>query len=152
MQPLAEFVCDTCSELIASPDDGWLEWFRDSHGAATGFRIVHHLKASPLAAESAAGCYYDRERRASDMHLRHCLGADGLVHLLAVLESALADPAEVIEIIRRLQIPHYEEARLYWDRAEEDLYFEGSNEVWPYTQEALTGLIARYANLPSAGG
>ena len=46
--------------------------------------------------------------------------------------------------MRRLTIPYYEEARLYWSRAEADGFFDGANEVWLYMPHNLEALIERY--------
>ena len=49
-----------------------------------------------------------------------------------------------MELVRRLTIPHYEEARLYWDKAKQNGFFEGANEIWVYLPNNLRDLIQEY--------
>jgi hypothetical protein len=122
MIPLQQWICDECGEVIAKPEDGWLEWFESVHYhiAPHGFRIVHHYNASPIG-----GCYYTDRRRHSDIllsnnHLDDFLGQEGLDYLLGFMASPWrrpANPAAFIDIIRRLHIAGYEEARLAPDQA-----------------------------------
>ena len=122
MEPLKEWICDTCGGVIQSPEQGWLEWLKleadNGSYLASGFRIVHHFLYSPNK-KSKEGCYQHGPIAAS-MHLNEYTGADGLNYLLEMLrgggsgrEIAVANLDEFIEIVRRLQIPHYEEARRY---------------------------------------
>jgi len=54
---------------------------------------------------------------------------NGLAKLLAMLQyKKLENPDELAEIIRRIHVPYYEEARLYWDTAKADGYFIDANE------------------------
>lgn len=150
--PLQQWICDTCGKIIESPGDGWLEWVYDQ-GQAHDFRIVHHLPKSPI--QRAEGCYQHGMRSGrADMHLDSYLGADGLASLLSFLAIGQIDPddsgprvestRELAELIRRLQLPHYEEARIYWADAERDGYFSAASESWPYLQRTLTRLIEKY--------
>lgn len=54
------------------------------------------------------------------------------------------DLREYMELVRRLTIPHYEEARLYWDKAKQNGFFEGANEIWVYLPNNLRDLIQEY--------
>lgn len=89
------------------------------------------------------------------MHLHEYVGANGLAKLLSFLDIGQIDPdgmrgsrvhstRELAEIIRRLMLPHYEEARLYWSAAEADGVFDGANESSPYIQGTLEGIIRDY--------
>ena len=143
--PLQQFICDTCGELIASPANGWLEWRKDADGTLTGFRIVHHATASPR--QPPADCYYPEKIKAGDMHLDSYLGPDGLVRLTAFLVPPPAERVDIeglVEVIRRLHIPQYEEARAYWRQATDDGFFDGANEHFPYIQSTLETLLDEY--------
>ncbi len=50
------------------------------------------------------------------------------------------------ETFRRLFVPYYEEARLYFDAAKADGIFGDVNEVWPYLDSTLQRNIADYGN------
>lgn len=45
LQPLKQWICDTCGEIIEAPHDGWLEWVTD-----TG--IPNRLRARMAAGHS----------------------------------------------------------------------------------------------------
>jgi len=48
------------------------------------------------------------------------------------------------ELFRRLHIPYYEEARIYFDEARSDGFFEGHNEFTIYSQPNLINIIEEY--------
>ena len=54
------------------------------------------------------------------------------------------DIREFIEFARRLALPYYEEARLYWPKAEQDGFFDGANEIWIYLPITLEKLVRTY--------
>ena len=126
LEPLKQWICDSCSQVIESPEQGWLEWLwdQDDDRKAHGFKIVHHAMYSPR--KSTRGCYhYDDSVRRADDYLNGYVGKDNLPALLAFLDPGeviastyhgpdLKDMREFVEIIRRLHVPYYEEARLYW--------------------------------------
>ncbi len=149
LKPLAQFICDRCHGVIEKPEDGWFEWLHDDDHKAHSFRIVHHKTR----------CQYPREtRHLMDLHLTHFLGPDFLVGLYRFLDLgpyhdpdgkhvvAVRDVREFTEILRRLTMPYYEEARLYWNAAKSDGYFDGVNEVRIYMPDNLRGLIERYGD------
>lgn len=146
LEPLHNFICDECGQMIENVDDGWLESILDHEMYYSGFRIVHHITTSPL--NRKYGCYYDPDRipgTISDMYLNHYTGIDGLAELMSVFGDKLRDSAELVEIVRRLHLPHYEQARLYWQQAKADGYAGEANEAWPYKQKNLKGIIQMYA-------
>lgn len=153
LKPLEQFVCDYCGGIIDRPDEGWIEWiteYGEAGRTAHGFKIVHHASCSPRKPDS---CYhYTHHPGRSDMHLDHVMN---MGYLLSFLDEGpyhnpnypgpcTKDMREFIEIVRRLTIPYYEEARLYWNKALADGFFEGANPVWIYQTETLKLLIERY--------
>jgi hypothetical protein len=147
--PLEQWICDTCQGRINQVSDGWVEWTDasdDGDYRPFGFHIVHHQ--SP--------CQYHGPRHLLDLPLSSFVGPNGLVRLLNILkpgpefdpagEFAARDRDEWCEFARRLQIPHYEEARQYWSLAEQDeLFVDDATEVYRYSQESLTMLLSRYS-------
>jgi hypothetical protein len=88
------------------------------------------------------------------LELHDVLGPDGLAHLLYFLSIGplkinagshtvprIADMDQFVDIVRRLQTPHYEEARRYFGASEVRDEYADSNEVGPYTQYALKRII-----------
>jgi hypothetical protein len=140
LKPLQQFICDECGDLIKKVDDGWLEWIDDSKTPIHGFRIVHIQGASPRS-KSGGDCYYPRSFSASDMHLKYFTGPDGLSLLLSFfLKENLANPKELVDIIRRLHVPYYEEARPFLEKALDDGFISSPE----YIQKELKSVIKEY--------
>lgn len=145
MEP-SYWYCDTCGERIERATDGWLEWRVEEDAAKqlrmTAFRIVHHQGAGPRKDTRSGCCYPPAPPRASytiaDGHLHWYVGEDGLATLLRGLQrsSRALDVESGFEIIRRLHVPQYEEARRLWPRVA-----EGWDGGMPWTQELLAVVI-----------
>jgi len=142
LEPLKQWICDECGKVINTIEDGWLEWEKSysNNIKPRNFRIVHHKAASPKA---PYGDCYNKSSYISNMQLDYFCGIDGLSRLLTMFRN-VENPIELVEIIKRLHLPCYEEAKLYWSEAQEDGYFEGASEEWPYLQNSLKELIKRY--------
>lgn len=145
--PLSQWKCDACGEIIDRPEMGWVEWLAGpTRGTkAHAFRVVHN----------SSRCQYPSTGRVHDIHLVHLLGPDGLATLLALLapgghtgnrEEGVASLDEWGELVRRLHVPHYEEARQYWADAEADGFFAGPAKHAPYSQATLLGILSRYGH------
>jgi hypothetical protein len=156
LEPLKQWICDHCHEVIDRPEAGYLEWLYDETNHLYDFRLVHHLPASPLRKPGNEGCYkYRNQPRCQHQHLARFLGPDGLVQLLGFLDISPRDTEEhgpevrstreLSELIRRLHLPHYEEARMYWTSAEQDGAFQEANDTSPYEQYTLKRIIEKYA-------
>lgn len=145
IEPLKQWICDTCGELISCPEDGFLEIGHGADGAITDMRIVHHMKSSPRG-----NCY---KGYSGTIQLNHLIGEHGIVQLLSLLDPGedfcdyrprVENVRKYAEIFRRLSVPYYEEARLYWDEAKADGFFDGANEVWTFLPEHLKELCETY--------
>lgn len=156
LKPLTQFYCDTCGEIINSPEEGWIEWISEGNKVHS-FRIVHHHAYSPWAVVSRKGCYqHDGKVGTSDNHLNDFLNENyKMANILRFLDigpyhdpdnkgSRIVDIREYVEIVRRFTIAYYEEARQYWDEAQSDGYFDGGNELWIYEVDNLKRLVERY--------
>lgn len=145
MAPKEQWICDSCGELIASAEKGYLEWYHpvqsfENH-TEEGFRIVHDHKKCMYNEKSM----FAQGKSVSDMELASFTGDRGLVSLLSILEGQrVKSNEEFSEIVKRLHVAYYEEARIYWSQAREDGFFDGANEVWPYLPEISLQLINRY--------
>lgn len=152
LTPLEQFYCDTCGQLIESPQEGWFEWialydenikqFIDQE-----FRICHHRSGCQL---------HGHKKGCSDLPLKDFLGEVGMINLLRMIdigpyhlpiykEPTVKDFREYCEIVRRLTIPYYEEARQWWNEAAHDEYFGDSNEVYIYLPKSLKIMIEHYS-------
>ena len=164
LAPLKQFICDTCGKVINSPEEGWIEWISkldtEKHTSEIhSFNIVHHYYSSPLAKPNNEGCYQHGEKLGrSDNHLDQFINDNHkMANILRMLDigpyhdpdfkaTDIKDLRQYVETVRRLTIPYYEEARLYWDKAKEDGYFDGSNEIWIYSVDNLKYLIEKYGD------
>lgn len=112
------WICDFCGGSISSIREGWVEWLR-SEDRSWGFRLVHHLPASPRS----DGCQYDSKRPrdagaiVSDGPMAWYVGTDGLSELLDLMTYKGSAVEEIVDLVRRLHIPGYERARLFLDEA-----------------------------------
>jgi hypothetical protein len=154
LTPLRQWICDRCGQVIRSADDGWLEWLSDANGKAHSFKIVHHAQASP---RGERGCYFhENHPDLMDMHLDGFVGEHASVLFSFLDVGPMHDKdgkdvpqcrnvREVVELMKRLTVPYYEEARQYWGVALEDGFFEGANENWPYLPKNLKLLVKSYS-------
>lgn len=150
MEPLKQWVCDSCGELIEKPEDGYLIWKMGEDGKIDDMRIVHHNTEGDDSA--ARHCDDDNFPLSSDLNA--FIGAQGIVQMLSLIDPGrdfipeyheyIGNMRLFVEIFRRLQIPYYEEARLYWNKAIADGYFNEANEIWSYLPENLKVLITKY--------
>lgn len=156
LTPLTQWQCDTCGQVIKSPKDGYIEWLNDRKDPAMNhdFRIVHHGPVSPL--KPPRNCYkYDQYEGRNDVSIDRFLGSEGFARLLGFL-----DPGEYLEpeycgprvnirdfteLVRRLHVPHYEEARLYWGRASEEGWFEGMHQGNTFGPDLLKRLVEEFS-------
>jgi hypothetical protein len=119
------WMCDTCHQPIFKAEDGWIEWKTAIGGtgetrATTGLRLVHHKPASPLKGEH--GCQYnerkfERGTIISDQSLEGFLGDSGIMHLTELLSEGFEPAEEVLEMIKRLHVKGYEDARPHFAKA-----------------------------------
>lgn len=131
--PTTTWICDSCGEPINTPREGWVQWLRvkDADGTfhSEGLQLVH---ASHPSRRGKPRCLYDgdavfRQRKATqaDLSLTDFVGPDGLMRLLSFLsEDEFKDRKEVIEMIKRLFVNGYEEARPLLEAAVHQGVFE----------------------------
>ena len=143
LSPLKQWFCDSCGEVIEDPEDGWFEWHSAKDHTISSFRIVHHRLS----------CMYNQAAltkqgiMVADHHLSVLLGSNGLADWLFRIELSekgkagkIKDLVELVEILRRLHIPYWEEARLYWDRAYRDNFHDGCD----FGEATLQSMIEQY--------
>ncbi len=164
LEPLKQWYCDTCGDVIEKPEDGWLEWVQEKTEAGRlncGFRIVHQFMASPRANPAgrdpeAGSCYYSRKQLPMDSHLHHALdfGIAYVLNLLDVGEYHDPDKREAgrvvsvrewSELVRRLYVPYYEQARRYFRQVKRDGDYDGVNDVGLYSASMLKGIVEKYS-------
>jgi hypothetical protein len=143
IKPLAKWQCDNCQQPVTG-ETGFLEWIEEedlSKPLARRFYIVHNK----------IGCLHHSEhvgRR--DNHLHYYLGTDGLQKLLEIAgnaargKRAVSDMIEFVEIIRRLQVPYFEQARLHFKQYASDQALDDPAPLNWTTVDELKHIAERY--------
>ncbi|WCF11577.1 hypothetical protein NDS46_29975 (plasmid) [Paenibacillus thiaminolyticus] len=138
---MKEWICDKCGEVIEKAEDGYFEWKKNDADLNYGFRIVHFKT-----------CQYNENLFAEDEYLQDLqldefVGADGLVRLLDLLSKRkFRDINEFLEVFHRLQVPFYEEARTYFEKALDDGYIEDIHDRGNKFSHSSIAIINKYAN------
>lgn len=141
-QPLSQWTCDTCGDLVAVAGDGIVVW-RESHdGRAhhpTDFRLVHK---TGVRARCDPGFTYS-------MEIADLLGPAGQSFLLSFLSSGpmaksstfakVDDLPAFVDLFRRLQTEWYEEARSRFTDPAVRAQFDDGNG-FTYRPEVLLGI------------
>lgn len=151
LEPLKEYICDSCHNVISAPEDGWVEWI-SSTDEKTGkilyknFRICHHSDTCQK---------HKFAKICSDLPLSEFIGHKGIVRLLALLDqgsyheeeysgSKIEDMRAFVTFMRRLTIPYFEEARQLLDVARSSEFLQGSSEVHMYLPTTLKSVILEF--------
>lgn len=104
-----------------------MEWLAGEDARGTprlrGLRLVHQ-EAAGFGAPSQSGCQYEEHEEfrrdqsiVEGLPLERFVGPDGLMLLLSFLASGDFPRDEVLELIKRVQVPHYEQVSESIDRA-----------------------------------
>lgn len=150
--PTQGWICDTCGGQISAPEHGWVEWINVPAGMkhkVRGMRLVHHAPASPKRPDQ--NCQYDEQEEfakdrgtVGDRSLRRYLGPDGLMEFL----EHMADPAfknvDIAEMCKRVQIPGYDLAKGYFEKAIGESVIELNCPRGFYSQQQIQGVIDEY--------
>lgn len=158
LRPLQQFICDKCKEIIETPQLGYVEYLNhliDVNGSiiqiTSGFRIVHH--------DGKNNCYYyDRTINQQTLPLSDFVGENKLNMIFSYLDEGITispervgvqvkDIREFILFAKRLTVPYFEEARLYFDQAKSNGYFDGDDGPYVYSIEKLKSIVQEFSEL-----
>lgn len=161
LEPLKEFICDECGQIINSPDEGYVEWIEnedaDGKPVVKGFRIIHNSACSPFKEKGREGCFkYAHTPGRCDIDLEYFLSNApqyltsfldlGFLHdPVGVVGSRIKDYKEFTNFARRLLIPYYEEARTHFSEVLADGEFCDNHEINIFTEDTLKQIINRFA-------
>jgi hypothetical protein len=140
------WICDTCGLPIKDFSGGSIEWLECSNGQykGKGLRLIHNISVSPRKNISQNGCnaYIEKHHQGvNDLPLSEFLGSDGLMLLLSKLTNSELPIDEIVEMIKRLHISGYEQARLHFDEAVSEGVFEQSLDQGYYSQKDIESVL-----------
>jgi len=148
------WICDRCGEPIKRAIDGWVQW-RTSEAESRerkrngqlpfgrDLQLVHHWSASTRPKDLGCGqhgCQFKEEDPSfvvKGLPLQYFLGADGLMNLLEYIAEEEIDRSEILEMIKRMHIPGYEHAHLYFEEAISEGIFEPNTFPGYYSQSNI---------------
>jgi hypothetical protein len=140
MEPLEQFICDTCDTIIEKVENGAIEYLSsyDKDGKQLplkSFRICH--------AKSQCYKHLNTSGKCSRM-LSEFNEENKVILLLELIDREyvsydLESLKEFLELFRRLTIPYYEEARQYWASAKKDGLI--INKITCYQESSLKKII-----------
>ena len=153
MEPLKQWICDVCGKIIERPEDGYVVWGYDEDGRIDKIRILHQNRRGD---QERQGCDHDRFQFPNSLPIDRFLGDDGKILLLSLVDPGpffreeyrdqIADKRQFLDVVRRFQIPYYEEARLYLDRARAEGFLDGANEIYTYLPSTLKSVVEEYGS------
>jgi len=157
MNDSTHWTCDSCGEKIVNVEHGWVEWLVRKEGekrVGGGLRLVHHCSAhDPLSGR----CQYKEVEQFSkdratllDLPLKNFVGADGLMELLSMLASGEIAKEEVLEMIKRLHVPGYEQARHHFDEAISNGVFEPNTAPGYYSTKDIAKTLEFISSISGA--
>ena len=152
LKPLRQWICDTCGEVIESPADGWVGFLKDEDSKAHDFRIVHHVMFSPRSPSGSCYPYSNGANRVS-IRLKWLTGDTGVAYLFHFLDShgvKVLDVQEFGELMRRLVVPYYEEARGHFGHALQDGYFNDHTSLIKCSTDDFRKVIGKYTHQTTA--
>jgi len=144
------WICDTCGEEIKDSSHGWVEWLKLSQESpikAKGFRLVHSYPHSPLKKRQQR-CQYDERYHfkneqaiVSDTDLESFMGNDGLTRFLLLIKDNELPQEEIFDMMYRIKVPGYEQAREYFSEAMSEGVFEPNLPNGFYSEQDIEATL-----------
>lgn len=138
-EPLSIWYCDSCGEKISLPGEGYVLW-KSRNDRFHAFRVVHQDKCDDGSDEHS-------------LPLAELLGPSGLTRLISWLSAGpilsgsvsgqpiVANFDEYADLLRRLHVPYYEQARQLFQSDDVQGAYADANEVLPYLPAQLQEII-----------
>jgi len=145
-----QFVCDGCGRIIPSAREGFVEWLTDIGGKHHGFRIIHAQQNGTTSCRE-----YRHHPEGKLIQLERMIGLDGIAYALSLLhpgalhevDSGLCgvrNAAEFANFMRRLSLPHFDEASRFFEAAFGDRLHLEIGETDFYSERNLQQILRRY--------
>ncbi len=155
-KPFTEFKCDVCGKTIKA-EDAMLQWLQRKKDDSNTFPMTL-VDIHICCNRKPCDAIYEYRQIKEDLieqwnHLERFIGPDNLDELLTFpVERIIPEDKKLafLEIMRRLTIPHYEEARQYFPDVEYDYYIENIGEYEEghasWRQQTLKNIIEKYSD------
>lgn len=147
LKPLQQWICDVCGDVIEKADDGYVIWKDDDQDGPYDFKVIHHPK-----------CDHHLPNYPLSRAVRDFLGVEGLTRMLSFLSGGpirkklspgdkygVRDSDEFVDLVRRFQIPFYEEARVRFTDSDILEKTRDWNEYAPYRPDELKWIASKPA-------
>jgi hypothetical protein len=140
--------CSSCGELITSIEDGWVEWLATENKRGTLLRDLRLVHGKTKPGDSGShSCRYDpriefRNHKSvvEGLPLERFVGPDGLMLLLSFLAAEEMPQNDVLELIKRVQVPGYEQARELFEAIGKEIFTPSIREGY-YLQSEIWALL-----------
>ena len=146
------WTCDSCGNPIVKLEDGWLEWLTAPDGHCHGLRLVHHME---IGRPQGLRCSYFEPKELArsgsaleDLPLNDFLGPDGLSDLITMMQEPRFATCGIAEMVKRLHIPGYEEARHHGADAIAAGYLPPPSTAGNYSQQDIKAVQAYLKDHP----
>ncbi len=129
-----------------------MEWLLDPPKSSTGgtkgkgydgkgLRLVHHRRVNRRCAYDQRAEFKAKKAILADLPLSSFLGPDGLMQLLSFIGTRTLPTEECLEMIKRLHVPGYEQARGFFDAAIADQVFEPNTPKGYHWQSDIRAVL-----------
>jgi hypothetical protein len=136
--------CDSCGKDITDVADGWVEWisFTERDKVGKGLRVVHKNGLFKDKCQYNQDAIYQKfSGILNDNYLENFVGPDGLMRLLVMISESELPTNEVLEMIKRLHISGYDQAREHFEQAIRKGIFEPNMPKNFYNQSDIEATI-----------
>jgi hypothetical protein len=117
------WTCDQCYQAIEKAEEGWAEWLYEAGKPGRGLRLVHHNSKCQ---------YRPHHGKSADCDLVRYLTPEGLIDLLALVHEDNLPLPMVVEMVKRLHLPGYEEVRSRINEAIENGFIEPTDHPFGF--------------------
>ena len=144
---MKNWICDTCGGNIETPDDGWVQWITlGSSKLGRDLQLVHKFDTSKggrkdLCMFNQTAEYAKDKGIIADNSLSEFIGPDGLIRMMVFISHSELPTLEVLEMMKRLHIPGYEQARKHFKAAINAGIFEPNMPENFYSQSDINATI-----------
>lgn len=137
--PLSSWTCDVCGDTIHKVEDGYLIWKNGDDMRAHGFKIIHRGQCDQKD-HACSGALADFTGPAGLSVLLSHLSMGPLAAARGASHCDVGNLDEFVDLVRRLHVPYYEQARQRFADPDVRDAMRDANEIQPYLPDTLARL------------